>query len=393
MAQFDAKEWNDKVFQKYLQMIPSARLNSFMKAGILVLNQKLAKKLPDEVGGNYIVEPIKGRLDGQVLNYDGVTDMEATSRDTFMQGKIVVGRMKAWQEKDFSTDISGEEFLPIREMSGEVAEYYEGVDQDDIMAILEGIFGMSSTAGAQFVEKHTNDITEKGDGKVSASTLNRTITKASGDRKSIFKLVIMNSEVAATLEDLQLVEYAKYTDENGIEKELGLATWNGRIVIVDDDAPVEEGYFKAQSTTEGAIKVVAFDATAGEIKLADVKKAEFYPEDVKANDYVVAGLRYISYVLGNGAIEYANCGAKVPSEMGRNPEKNGGITLLYTRQRKLYAPKWISFTKANMATLSPTIEELKNGANWEIVNNGQTGQNLRYVNHKFIPIARIISKA
>lgn len=349
MAQFDAKTWNEKVFQKYLQMIPSSRLNSFVKSGVLAVNQKLASRLVDGVGGNYLVEPIKGRLDGQVLNYDGVTDMVATSRDTFEQGKVVVGRMKAWEEKDFSTDITGEEFLPVNAMAGEVAEYYEGVDQDDIMAILEGIFNMSDEMGAKFVAAHSNDVTSVGDGKVTAGTLNQTITKASGDRKSIFRLVIMHSVVAAVLEDLQLVDYATYTDANGIQKELGLATWNGRIVIIDDDAPVIEG-------EDGA-------------------------------------LSYVSYVLGTGAIEYANCGAKVPNEMGRDPAKNGGVTMLYTRQRKLYAPKWISFTKASMARLSPTVEELKNGTNWKIVNNGQDGENLKYVNHKFIPIARIISKA
>ena len=45
-----------------------------------------------------------------------------------------------------------------------------------------------------------------------------------------------------------------------------------------------------------------------------------------------------------------------------------------------------------MARLSPTREELANGSNWEIVNNGQSGVNKKYVNHKNIPIARIISK-
>ena len=55
MAIFDAKHWNDKVFQKYTQMIPSARLNSFIKAGILNVNQKLASRLVDGVGGNYII--------------------------------------------------------------------------------------------------------------------------------------------------------------------------------------------------------------------------------------------------------------------------------------------------------------------------------------------------
>lgn len=363
----------------------------FKKSGILQVNQGLASRLKDGVGGNYIVEPIKGNLDGKVINYDGETDLTATSRKTYEQGKIVVGRAKGWVEKDFSTDISGEKFLPLQAMAGEVAEYFDGVDQDDILAILKGIYAMTDEAGAKFVEKHTYDVSNEGTGIAGAGTLNKAITKASGDRKAIFKMVIMHSDVATDLETLQLINYLTYTDANGIQRDLEIGTWNGRIVFVDDDAPVEEGYFSAESTTAGAVKVVASGATTGEVNLADVKKKAFYPADVAANDYVVLGDRYISYVLGQGFIEYADCGAEVPNEMERDASTNGGQTTLYVRQRKLYAPKYISFTKANMAKLSPTPEELADGTNWEIVNDGDTSSKT-YINDKFIPVARIISK-
>ena len=48
----------------------------------------------------------------------------------------------------------------------------------------------------------------------------------------------------------------------------------------------------------------------------------------------------------------------------------------------------ISYTKKKQATLSPTDTELKDGSNWELVNDG----NGKTINHKAIPIARIISK-
>lgn len=318
----------------------------FKKSGVLVVNSNLASRLKDGVGGNYIIEPIKGNLDGAVVNYDGKTDIEATSRKTFEQGKVVVGRAKAWTEKDFATDISGEEFLPLQAMAGEVAEYFDGVDQDDILAILAGIFAMKDEAGLKFVDKHTYDVSAEGNGSVQAGTLNKAITRASGDRKAIFNMTIMHSDVATELETLQLITYLTYTDANGIQRDLEIGTWNGRMVIVDDDCPIE--------TTEG-------------------------------------GDKYITYVLGKGFIEYADCGAKVPNEMARDPKTNGGEDTLYVRQRKLYAPKYISFTKKNMASLSPTTEELSNGDNWEIVNDGDETSKT-YVNDKFIPLARIISK-
>ena len=349
MAKFDEKTWNSDVFQKYLNKLPSEKLNMFVKSGILRKNQSLAARLKDGVGGNYLIEPIKGNLDGKVINYDGKTDITATSRKTFEQGKIVCGRAKAWTEKDFSTDISGEEFMPYNSLAGEVKEYFEGVDQDDILAILEGIFKMADEAGVKFVAKHTNDISAIGEGVVGAGTLNKTITKASGDRKEIFTMAIMHSDVACDLETLQLLAFMTYTDANGVERELALATWNGRLVIVDDDCPVIEGEGEGAKST------------------------------------------YVTYILGKDFIEYADCGAKVPNEMDRNPEKNGGEDTLYVRQRHLYAPKYISFTRTHMESLSPTPEELADGENWEIVNDGNA-ESKTYINDKFIPVARIISK-
>ena len=114
MAKFDSKTWNPTVFEKYMKKVPNVKENSLIKNGLLDSKPNMTARLRDEVGGNYFVEPIKGLLDGQVLNYDGVVSMEATSRDTFEQGKIIIGRMKAWSEKDFSTELTGEDWTDLR---------------------------------------------------------------------------------------------------------------------------------------------------------------------------------------------------------------------------------------------------------------------------------------
>lgn len=111
---------------------------------------------------------------------------------------------------------------------------------------------------------------------------------------------------------------------------------------------------------------------------------------VEAKAAVSAHNEYTTYVLGDGAIEYTDCGAKVPYEVDRDPAKNGGEDTLYSRQRKSFAPFGISFTKASMASLSPTDAELELGVNWELVNDNADGVK-EYINHKAIPIARIIS--
>lgn len=384
MAKFDSKSWNPEVWEKYMRKVPNTKENSLIKNGLLNAKPNMTARLRDEVGGNYFTEPVKGLLDGEVLNYDGVTDLTATSRDTFEQGKIIIGRMKGWTEKDFSTELTGEDFMPLAE---EVKEYYDGVDQTDLLSILKGIFAMTDN-GTDFVAKHTYKV----DKELDATDMNKAMQKASGDKKKVYSVAFMHSLVATNLENLNLLNFLKYTDSNGIERDLTIGTYNGKLVVVDDEMPTADGYDTATESTPNALKVVASGATAGQINLADVKKASFYPTNVKADDYVVAATDYTTYVLGNQFFDYDNVGVKVPNEMYRDPKTNGGVDTLYTRQRKLFVPKWISFTKASMQTNSPTPAELADGANWVIVNNGKSGSEKAYVNHKMIPVVQIISR-
>ena len=394
MAVFDSKIFNPTVFEKYLQRVPNLKRNELIKSGAIQRVSKYKSKMIDQDGGNYIIEPIKGLLDGDVVNYDGETNITATSRKTFMQGKVAIGRAKAWTEKDFSQELTGVDW--IKTIAGEVAEYYQGVDQDDLLAVLKGIFSMTDTGAGSvaFLQNHVINLSQEQNNTFGATTLNTAMQKAGGDNKAIFQIAFMHSLVATNLENLQLLDYLKYTDADGITRDLGIGTLNGRIVIIDDEMPVENGYYAATSSTEGALEVVSSGASTGEINLADVKKGDFYPDGVKAGDYVVAsGAEYTTYVLGKGAFEFEDLGARVPSEMARDAATNGGQDTLYTRQRKTYVPKWISFTKASMSTASPTKAELSNGANWEVVNSGEANvANRNYVNHKGIPMLKIVTR-
>lgn len=391
---FDAKYFNGEVFQKYIDKIPNPRKTELLKSRAIRSRPELATAMRDEVGGNYISTPLKGLISGSApMNYDGNTDITPSSTETFMQSRVVVGRANAWAELDFSYDITGGvDFM--ENVAEQINDYWNEVDQDTLVAILEGVFNMTDTQGKKFVNTHTHDVTAltNVDGKTGladATTMNTAIQRASGDQKGKFTLVLMHSVVATNLENLKLLTYLKYNDAEGMQREIGLATLNGRLVLVDDSMPVKHGYVTATAETAGALKVVASGATTGQINLADVKKGDFYPTDVAANAYVVEETHYISYVLGDGAIEYTDCGAKTPYEMDRNPAVKGGQDLLYSRQRKCWAPYGISFTKANMASASPTNAELAKGANWELV--ASAGDTKTYIDPKTIPIARIIS--
>lgn len=398
---FDSKSFNPQAFKYMVGRVPNLHMHEIKKSKALAGNPDIKATLGGSQGGTgYARIAMRGLLDGDAVNYDGQTNITATSTKTFEQGVVAVGRAKAWLEKDFSYDITGGiDFM--QNIADQVGEYWDGVDQDTIIAILDGVFSMTGTKNKEFVDAHTYDVTEKVDGKMSATTLNSATNKACGANKKKFTLVFMHSDVATNLENLNLVAHLKYTDSQGMQRELDLYTWNGKLVVIDDDMPTteQEGfYIKAKSADEGALQVVANSATptAKQIKLESVTPVADSYETPKEGDYVVyvdAFTEYTTYVLGNGSISYEDLGVKVPYEMNRNPEKNGGQDTLYTRQRKVFAPFGISYEKKSQATLSPTNEELKKGENWTLVHSGETTESERsYINHKAVPIARIISR-
>lgn len=390
---FDKKIFNNEVFQAYMERLPKSRTNELLKSKAIVLRPDLKQAMSDQVGGNIMTMPIKGLVGGDALNYDGSTNITADSTKTYSHTRVVVGRAKAWTEKDFSYDITGgEDFMA--NIAEQVGGYWEDVDQDTLLAIIQGIFAMTGTGNKDFVEKHTANICMEGEGKVGVTTLNSAMQKALGQNKGKFALAIMHSTVSTNLENLNVLQYLKYTDANGVQRDLGLATWNGRIVIIDDGMPAKDiarGYVPVVEGYPGALKVVESGATEGQLNKASVTPviAGYTP---KANDYVVmkeARTEYTTYVLGEGAFELTDCGAKVPSEVDRDPSKNGGEDTLYTRQRKCFAPRGISFTNTSMATASPSLAELKMGTNWTLVKS--MGEDIDFIDHKAIPIAQIIS--
>ena len=298
-AIFDAKYFNAEVFGKYVDTIPKLKRTELLKSGAVVVNDRIKGMLSEQTGGNIITTPMLGLIGGKPVNYDGKTDIEDNSTKTFSHTRVVVGRANAWTEKDFSYDITGGVNF-MDNVARQVAGYWDDIDQDTLLAILDGIFSMTGTENKKFVDAHTFDITKE-----------------------------------------------KQENKFGVTRNLQMATVNGRTILIDDSMPVQE-------VTDAGGNYTA----------------------------------YTSYVLGKGAFELTNAGVKVPYEMDRNPKVNGGQDTLYSRQRNCFAPYGISFTNKKMVSLSPTDEELKNGLNWTLVEStdGET------INHKAIPIARIVTR-
>lgn len=346
MAKFDSKSFNPQAFGAYVKRIPNVAKNELAKCGAVGSNEQARAALNNQTGSLYARIPYFGRIDGSTSqNNDGATDIASTNTTTYEQGFVVASRMDSWTERSFSKNITaGVDFMD--NVAAQIADYKFDVKQAMLLAILDGVYGMATegetvaaTAAKEFIEKHTFDISgESGEAAmVGSTTLNKAVQKACGDNKNIFKLVIMHSEVATNLENIKLLKYMTQTDGDGIERELALATWNGRTVLIDDNMPVEDG-------------------------------------------------KYTTYVLGQGAIILDDIGDSVPYEMSRDPKTNGGQDTLYVRDRYICGVDGISFEKPSSITASASNDDLANGANWAIINDGTQS-----IPHKAIAITKIVS--
>ncbi len=435
-AIFDSKYWNQNVFQKYLETIPRVKQNALLRSGVLRNRTDLKSLLADQAGGNFINVPIVGRIGGAVQNYDGTTNITASGIGSFLQTMIVIGRMKAWEEKDFTYDITGHNFM--ENIAAQVSEYWDDNDQTDLLAVLSGVFGVNTN---NFASDHTLDITGgANNGVMQPDTMNKAIQKAAGANKNVFAMAIMHSQVATGLENQQLLEYWKQTDANGIQRQLNLATWNGKTVLIDDDLVTASytgagvytitvggtvasgdkitvnGVTITLDSTSGASPTAAatalvtaltangtFNATystsrSNAVITCTEKSGKYGSGSPTAAIVSTAGqvavatatapattLTYTTYILGQGAINYCDCGAKVPNETRRDALTNGGIDMLITRQRHLLAPNGFSYIDTSKT--SPEASDLATSANWAMVTD-TTGA---FYPSKAIALARIKS--
>lgn len=357
--QFDAKMFNPNAFGKYVERVPDLVTNEFLKAGILKGDEAVRNVFTSQTGSYHATFPMFGLIGGDAQNYDGESNITAHSTKTFKQEMGTYGRLNAWTEKDFSSEITaGVDFMS--NVGNQVAKYWDNVLQKLILTELEGVFGMTGGKNAEFVKNHTYDITGKGTtedpGICKADSLNNAIQQACGANKGIFKVAIMHSTVATNLENKQLLEFMTYNDANGIQRKLDIATWNGRIVFIDDDVP----------TTK-------------------ISKVGTGPDDPT---YVAAGTGYVTYLFGEGAFVYEDLPVEHPYEMVRDAMTNQGMTTLISRKRGVLCPRGISYLGTTQVSASPTDAELKTKTNWSLIDDG----NGETIDPKSIAIARIISR-
>lgn len=392
-TKFDSKSFNPEAFGAYVKKIPNVTKTELAKSRAIGTNEQAAAALSNQTGSLYARIPYFGRISGSTSqNNDGGTDIDSTNTTTYEQGFITASRMDGWTEKSFSKNITaGTDFMG--NVASQISDYKLEVKQAILLAMLGGVYAMTTTgdtvasnAAKDFVVNHSYDITGEttGDtpGHVTASSLNKAIQKAGGDNKNIFTLCIMHSEISTNLENMKLLKYMTYNDGDGIERELALATWNGRTVLVDDNMPTGNCYALSTDTAASSSK------TYYQLVNGIYSVVENATTPVTNGYYEATGeTSYVTYVLGDGSVILDDIGDAVPYEMDRDPKVNGGQDTLYVRDRFICGIDGISFEKPSTITASASNADLATGANWNVINDGTTA-----ISHKAIAITRIISK-
>lgn len=313
---------------------------AMLNSGAIQNNNEIAGLISN--GSNLYTIPFYNVLGGDPDNYDGNTNITTDEPSGGYQSGVVFGRAHGWKDRDFVHDFnSGAN--PMQAIASQVAKYWDKQRQSIVLKILSGVFSTTDNTGGYLAawNQHKTSIAASSGtvgeaNKLGATTMGDAMQAALGDQASSFAMAWMHSKVAQNLANLQLLQFRKYTDPMGIERQLNIADYNGITVIVDDGVPV-------------------------------------------ANSTISGEKEYTTYVMGVGSLQHATAPVEVPVETARESKTNGGYNELITRMRETYHPNGFVY-KLPTGCKSPTDAQLSAAANWGIA-----------VDPKLIPMARIVS--
>lgn len=324
--------FDKEVFTDYMQE-ESCLNNLLIGSGVLVEDNTIAEMLGSKgnVGTMPFFLPVDGESDA--LNDDGETNNVPTTLQGGKQTFMATARMKAWKENTFVRYLTG--VSPLHNLANNlVVPYYKNQWEKDIFAILKGVMGVSGMASHKTdVSITTGTITDAN--KISLTSDIDLGQKALGDRRNQFKIFICHSAIAKRLKELELTSNIVYIAPVTGEQ-INVTSYNGMVLLETDTGTV----------------------------------------DASVSGYPV----YHSYMLGTGAILTCNKTVHNPYDTAYDPETNGGVDKLYTKQAKVLHPNGFSLAVDNISKESPTRTELGTSANWSLV-----------FDHKLVPIAEFVS--
>ena len=317
--------YDEEIFNRAYTSEKDPTSTVLIESGVMVEDSTIAEMIAG--GGNFYTLPFYTDYDGDYQNYDGKTDIVLQEVDAAKQQHGVVwGREKGWTDRDFVKDFSSAD--PMRNILNRIQKWEAKKRQTLLIGILEALFSIVGSEETADWENHKMDIasatsTVTDDNKIALTTLRDLAVQANGDAADDFALAIMHSQVANRLSQFNVLEYFKYNDANGQERDVKVGRSGNMLVLICDEVP---------------------HATN-----SDTNQPE-----------------YVTYCFGRETIGHASAPVDHPSSQWRDEVKNGGMDCLATRYRETILPYGFSFEMQNLP-ISPTDSQLTDASNWSIV--------------------------
>lgn len=310
---FGGFEFDPEVFTQMMQEADYWR-TPVIASGVVAEDSSIMDLIGEQ--GNVATIPIYKPLSAYeenmaALNNDGETDNTPVEVSGSKQTCMLIQRMKAFQAKDFTKELTGAD--PLTNIRNKIAGYYQQVWEYELLNIANAVMGVADLAS------HVTEVTD-----IEAGTVYDAEQAALGDLAGGLGLIVMHSKVFTDYKKLDMVEYAKYVRDGVIADAIELPTIAGKNVLVTDYNTVgADGRYNTWLFGEGAFRS------------AEKKNYE--------NQY------YTDY----------------------DPESSAGIEKFYTKQGRVLHPNGLSLAVDSIAKESPTFAELGTSANWALKYNAK----------------------
>lgn len=318
---FGGFPFDPEVFADYVAEQPTWN-DAILASGIIAEDQTIMNLIGSE--GNVATLPFYQPIDADVtanqpLNNDGLTNNVPVDVAGAKQTAMLIQRMKAWKAKDFTKELTGAD--PMQHVANSVAGYYRQVWTAELMNIIDTIMGLSAMSG-HVTDLSASSTTVTDDNKIGETTLIYAEQKALGDAADNFGLIVAHSMIVARYKALGLVDYVKYNEANGLQREINLPTVGGLVLAQSDRYTVD---------TSGSVP------------------------------------KYKTTIIGAGSVLSARkTNYEEPYYTDYDPETAAGVQKLYTKEGRVLHPNGFDLAVANISTESPTRTELGTAANWTL---------------------------
>lgn len=324
------------VTQRYMS-VDTAEKSSIFRSGILRPDANARNFLAG--GGSTVNMPFWKDL---TRTSPGIANDDPSSIATPMkistgQGTAIRNiRTAAWSSADLVAELAGED--PMAQIRSRIADYWVDALEDHLVSTLIGVFAdnAANDSGDMRSVIGTDAAGSPSDSQYISAEAILDAKQTMGDAARGLSVIIMHSVLHTRLQKANLIDFIP--DSEG---RVDFGTYMGYRVVVSDQVRVVQG------TTN-------------------------------TSRYL-----YSTYIVGAGAIGWAESPPAVPVEVDREPlQGNGmGVETLVTRRQYIMHPYGFKFTSSSLAGNFPTNAELQTAANWDRV----------YPERKQIPLVELVT--